>query len=197
MFTPTGDKFKTKPKLLLLLFNLTFVTVLVSDVSAAPRQHENSKNSPAGKTYNFDSIDFHKFYGHDVILPGINGKKVLSLESVQVPQKHELLDLNDFKITLTPANPCSGQKDEERLFFLILVHSDPRNFRQRQVIRETWGSVKEIKRQMIKVVFLLGKPEVKAKRKIIPKFEAKPLLVAKKKSMRDPKIMPQVRNTKM
>ena len=42
------------------------------------------------------------------------------------------------------------------LFFLVLVHSNPGNFENRKIIRETWGSVSEIEGCNIKVVFLLG-----------------------------------------
>ena len=56
---------------------------------------------------------------------------------------------------LQPRNTlqCNARSN---LFFLVLVHSHPSNFERRQVIRDTWGSVKNIDGRKIKVLFLLG-----------------------------------------
>ena len=48
------------------------------------------------------------------------------------------------------------RKVDSELFFLILVHSHPVNFKRRQIIRETWASVSKIQGRKVKVVFLIG-----------------------------------------
>lgn len=50
--------------------------------------------------------------------------------------------------------PRSG--DASTIFFMIIVHSAPRNFEERQAIRETWGSLQRLGQFHIRLVFLLG-----------------------------------------
>ena len=59
----------------------------------------------------------------------------------------------DFLLQPRSTLQCNAKSN---LFFLVLVHSHPRNFERRQAIRDTWGSVKNIDGRKIKVLFLLG-----------------------------------------
>jgi len=49
-----------------------------------------------------------------------------------------------------------GERCGKRLYFLVMVHSAPHNFRERELIRETWGSVSYLQGWQVRVVFLLG-----------------------------------------
>jgi len=65
----------------------------------------------------------------------------------------QLLDLKDFQFVLSPSiDTCS-----EKLYFLVLVHSKPDNFKERELIRQTWGSVHKMQGWEVRTVFLLGK----------------------------------------
>lgn len=48
----------------------------------------------------------------------------------------------------------------EGIYFMIIVHSAPDHFSERQAIRSTWGSVKSIKNLAIRLIFVLGKTQV-------------------------------------
>ena len=60
-----------------------------------------------------------------------------------------------FKLSLNNEAICA--KDT---FLLILVNSDPENTEAREIIRETWGSVKSYNGSNIRVVFLIGTRQV-------------------------------------
>jgi len=64
-----------------------------------------------------------------------------------------LLNLTNFQFLLNNASKCSGP---EPIFFIILVHSAPLHFSERQTIRETWGSITSLKGHSIRLIFLLG-----------------------------------------
>lgn len=57
-----------------------------------------------------------------------------------------------FRYVINPTDVCIG-KD---IFLLVYVHSAPSHFKQRMVIRETWGNPKNFPDSVIKVVFLCG-----------------------------------------
>jgi len=54
-------------------------------------------------------------------------------------------------LLLKPTESCGP-----KLYFLVIVHSAPSHFRERALIRETWGSVAALRGWQVKVVFMLG-----------------------------------------
>merc|ERR1712212_174414 len=54
-------------------------------------------------------------------------------------------------LLLKPTEGCGP-----KLYFLVIVHSAPSHFRERALIRETWGSVAALRGWQVKVVFMLG-----------------------------------------
>lgn len=72
---------------------------------------------------------------------------------------HQLLDINDFQFTLQQSS-CHDLG--LALDLLILVHSGPYHYKQRQMIRHTWGSHKQnAKFGNFRVIFLLGQVQDK------------------------------------
>ncbi|XP_023214760.1 beta-1,3-galactosyltransferase 5-like [Centruroides sculpturatus] len=63
-----------------------------------------------------------------------------------------LVDLSNFKFLINNQR-CKNVRD---LFMVIFVHSAPGNFRKRDVIRETWGSEKNLATDSLRLVFLIG-----------------------------------------
>jgi len=77
----------------------------------------------------------------------------LTLENSIYTKKTQLLDLRDFQFILSPRRtPCT-----DKLYFLVLVHSRPDHFKERELIRRTWGSVTKLQGWQVRTVFLLGK----------------------------------------
>ncbi len=71
----------------------------------------------------------------------------------------------------SPTNSCS-QNDKDEMLFLILVHSRPEDLEHRQLVRETWGSVRSIKGKRIKTVFVMGRPrEQEPRAKTLRRFD--------------------------
>lgn len=72
------------------------------------------------------------------------------------------LDPEHIQLHLEPRNAnrslVSGE-DGGILLFLILVQSHPSHFQRRQLIRDTWGSIRSLNGHRIHVVFLLGRPK--------------------------------------
>jgi len=66
-------------------------------------------------------------------------------------QSYQLLDLEDFQFILEPRRTCS-----DKTYFLVLVHSQPQHFKERELIRQTWGSVTKMEGWEVRTVFLLG-----------------------------------------
>jgi len=56
-----------------------------------------------------------------------------------------------FHYLLTPTSVCSGD-----IFLLVYVHSAPRHFKRRMMIRETWANAANFPDITIKVIFLCG-----------------------------------------
>ncbi|CAG7822694.1 unnamed protein product [Allacma fusca] len=103
-------------------------------------------------------------------------------KTVLVPSESEsltLLDIQDFHFNLNNETICAAKvrsvpgqgilapmpslEPEEPgpilghgIYFMIIVHSAPDHFAERQAIRSTWGSVKTLKNWAIRLVFLLG-----------------------------------------
>jgi len=70
------------------------------------------------------------------------------------PRKGESLSRGWSNVILKPR----VDSENEKLYFLVLVHSKPDNFLERKLIRETWGSVKKYKQWRMQVIFVMGKP---------------------------------------
>lgn len=64
------------------------------------------------------------------------------------------INAHNYSMILNYPNLCGSK--EERVFLLILVRSIPENVLRRQIIRSTWGNVKHLKNETIKVAFLFG-----------------------------------------
>lgn len=73
-----------------------------------------------------------------------------------------LVDMIDFQFIVNNY-PChkSSQLDdeEENIFLLMFIHSAPNNLIKRNIIRQTWASLKNVSHFNIRTVFLLAKPE--------------------------------------
>nr|XP_022919689.1 beta-1,3-galactosyltransferase 5-like [Onthophagus taurus] len=69
-------------------------------------------------------------------------------ETLTLNDYTKLIDLNNFHFTIFN-KVCDNETDT---LLLILVHSSPRNFDKRRVIRDTWGQ----ERKEIKLLFVLG-----------------------------------------
>lgn len=61
----------------------------------------------------------------------------------------------DDDVKTTTTNSHKGNS-ASTIFFMIIVHSAPQNFEERQAIRETWGSLQHLGQFQIRIVFLLG-----------------------------------------
>jgi hypothetical protein len=45
---------------------------------------------------------------------------------------------------------------QDPIYFVVAVHSHPKNFMRRNTIRNTWGSVKRVEDWNVRLVFVLG-----------------------------------------
>ncbi|XP_055847176.1 beta-1,3-galactosyltransferase 1 [Episyrphus balteatus] len=70
-------------------------------------------------------------------------------ESLPADDYSTLIDFRDFKFLINQV-PCARTNTA---YFLILIHSAPANDEKRQVIRETWGSVRS---PHLRLLFLVG-----------------------------------------
>lgn len=77
----------------------------------------------------------------------------VTLENSRQVKATQLLDLKEFQFMLSPSEATCSDK----LYFLVLVHSEPDNFKERELIRQTWGSVHKVQGWFVRTVFLLGK----------------------------------------
>ena len=77
-----------------------------------------------------------------------------SLNTITAPHHHQgLLDLSEFSYSTVPRGGWCG----DTLYLLVLVQSQPEHFKERQLIRRTWGSVRAVGGRRVKLLFLLGK----------------------------------------
>ena len=108
---------------------LHFVAALVTILLPAAQ----TKHSATGKysSRNFNSID------HVEDKPGDGS----------------LLDLQNFQYLI---KPDSKRVCTENLYLLIMIHSKPENFEERDLIRQTWGSVSSHNNLNIKLTFVMG-----------------------------------------
>jgi hypothetical protein len=81
------------------------------------------------------------------------------LDNTGSSDHHHLLDLDDFDYLHLPiaATDCAAATDN-KLFLQILVQSKPSRFQERQMIRDTWGSVTEVAGKTIRLAFVMGRP---------------------------------------
>ncbi len=70
---------------------------------------------------------------------------------------HQLLDINEFDFIKNGSKMCDLRTSGlSHPFLVALVHSSPKNFIKRDVIRKTWGSIKEVNGYKVILVFILG-----------------------------------------
>ncbi|XP_044252424.1 beta-1,3-galactosyltransferase 5 isoform X2 [Tribolium madens] len=69
------------------------------------------------------------------------------LQTLPHDDYHRLINLKNFTFTIFN-NPCN----ESNPTLLILVHSNPKNFEKRKIVRETWGK----NTPQVKVLFIIG-----------------------------------------
>jgi len=88
-------------------------------------------------------------------LPSDFQHRSLNSVSDEVPLKEERGSGSSVRqktqLLLKPTEGCGP-----KLYFLVIVHSAPSHFRERALIRETWGSVSALRGWQVKVVFMLG-----------------------------------------
>jgi len=86
------------------------------------------------------------------------GRNRLPLEDGN-PLELSILDIPHFHYTLNNHQLCQlspNSNTSNGIYFVILVHSAPDHFVERQAIRTSWGSVKSFRNWSIRLVFLLG-----------------------------------------
>ena len=66
---------------------------------------------------------------------------------------NRLLDINDFDFVRNCSHLCDRTTQP---FLVTLVHSSPKNFLKREIIRKTWGSLKTVNGYHVITVFILG-----------------------------------------
>lgn len=110
----------------------------------------------------------------------INGSSNNNNDNANDGDKHTLLllDVPNFRFLMNNKTKCNVPRDDDNyrggdddgtsgnndggantIFFMIIVHSAPQNFQERQAIRETWGSLQRLGQFHIRLVFLLGHDE--------------------------------------
>ena len=66
---------------------------------------------------------------------------------------NRLLDITDFDFVQNCSHLCDRTTQP---FLVTLVHSSPKNFLKREIIRKTWGSLKTVNGYQVITVFILG-----------------------------------------
>ena len=79
------------------------------------------------------------------------------VKSTQIPMTSAFSDEpvvnpHDFNYVINPKELCF----KRNLRFLIYVHSAPKNFRKRQLVRQTWGSKAILQQYNMRIVFVMG-----------------------------------------
>lgn len=100
--------------------------------------------------------------------PKINIREALQKWLIENPESRtfgqnfstnsSLLDISHFHFTLNNFQLCepSSTNSSNGIYFVILVHSAPNHFIERQAIRTTWGSVKSFRNWSFRLIFLMG-----------------------------------------
>ena len=86
-------------------------------------------------------------------VPSRNMNKLLLKSVTKTSTKH-------FKEAEYVTKPDSDRLcQSDRLYLFVLIHSQPGNFKERELVRKTWGSVAKQKRNTeVKLLFLMGQP---------------------------------------
>ena len=63
-----------------------------------------------------------------------------------------IVNPHPFSFTITNSHACEGTN----VFLLVYVHTAPRNWKRRMMIRQTWGDVRQYTQHVVRVVFVLG-----------------------------------------
>jgi len=77
------------------------------------------------------------------------------------PQR-KLLDFGEFEFL---NKPDASRVCTDDLYLLVIIHSQPENFKERELIRQTWGSVSSYNNLNVKLVFLMGQYQHQHKQK--------------------------------
>ena len=94
-----------------------------------------------------------------------NGSKLEEKMSTQQPvistvasSEEPIVNPHEFNYVINPNMLC----DRKGLRFLVYIHSAPKNFRKRQLVRQTWGSKSILTQYNMRIVFIMGSiPEAK------------------------------------
>uniref|UniRef100_A0A8D0BPF5 Hexosyltransferase n=1 Tax=Salvator merianae TaxID=96440 RepID=A0A8D0BPF5_SALMN len=103
-------------------------------------------------------LPFKKYFLIDLLL-------VLLLTLVShLKEKARKLDMSPLKANISKSYLTSNSEacSSQEIFLLILVFSSPGNSSRREVIRETWANVTQVKGYSTRVLFLLGRPPTEA-----------------------------------
>ncbi|XP_013407130.1 lactosylceramide 1,3-N-acetyl-beta-D-glucosaminyltransferase A-like [Lingula anatina] len=112
-------------------------------VSLAPGQKRVERSHPLGP---YEGPN--QYYGKHSV------KYQISAHKLEV----EGANLHEFNYYMKPRGICDIQRE---VFLLIIIHSRPENFKNRNIIRKTWGSpeyflVSGSRDSLVKTVFVLG-----------------------------------------
>lgn len=90
-----------------------------------------------------------------VIQNGSKPEVKLSTQSLvtSMISSEPVVNPHDFNFIINPTKLC----DKTGLRFLIYVHTAPKNFRKRQLVRQTWGSKAILVQYNMRVVFIMGR----------------------------------------
>lgn len=86
-----------------------------------------------------------------------NGSQLEGKLSTQNPvtslvTEEPVVNPHDFNFIINPTKLCL----KKGLRFLVYVHSAPKNFRKRQLVRQTWGSKAILEKYSMRIVFIMG-----------------------------------------
>jgi len=91
----------------------------------------------------------------------ISRSKINVIDNGSHKPQRKLLDL-EFEFL---NKPDASRVCTDDLYLLVLIHSKPENFKERELIRQTWGSVSSYNNLNVKLVFLMGRYQHQHKQK--------------------------------
>ena len=131
----------------MVLITLGIVTLVTSALQLQPLPQTSFTNSSEETSA---SINIHDALESWLLTP-------TSSSELESSNPQSLLDIPKFFFILNNTTMCQSREDGNHgIYFMVLVHSAPDHFVERQAIRTTWGSVKSLKKWSIRLVFLLG-----------------------------------------
>lgn len=86
--------------------------------------------------------------------PGVQWKTTIQNVPKMFLEAPANINAHNYSLILNYPKLCGSK--EQQVFLLILVRSIPENVHRRQIIRNTWGNVKHVKNETIKIAFLFG-----------------------------------------